>query len=547
MTPKYSQWLPLSEEQPKNFPDLQRLLNFHRNYEAIPSLNYGDHGLHAAIERIISAIKNHERIALYADYDVDGTMSCVSWIWFFRAIGYKNFIHYIPCRFKEGYGLNLKAIQHLVEQEKAQLVITMDTGITANEEAAYCRERGVGFICTDHHKIQPEKMPDCLIVNPKMHPDPAYQELCGCGVTFVVLRKISEQIPVAPKIWTDLLALTGIATICDVVPLNAVNHQLAKRGVDALLKSDRPVLKALLQAASVESHADEQDIGFRIGPRINAVGRLEHADIVVKAFVSDDYVELVQKMSVCNERRKQIQQQIVKEAYEEAKKHPDDPILFLGGSWHPGVVGIAASKVAESFWRPTWLFDRGEAICKGSARSIEGFDVTDCMGAAKSFYTKFGGHRAAGGFSFDPKHEKEIKEAMLVHAQKVRSEHPELWVSSRRFDCYLPSNLLNLELCESLAEMRPFGHGFSEPVFALRGHASEVSYYRDKQTNLPKHTALVFQPNGGGSTQKIMYFNEVLSSELEGLELEALCTASKNRFKGRSSLSLIGVDIRVMH
>src|SRR5690606_12030796 len=142
---------------------------------------------------------------------------------------------YIPCRFKEGYGLNLKAIEYLISEEKAELIITMDTGITANAEAAYCRERGVEFICTDHHKIQPEKMPDCVILNPKMHPDEMYQELCGCGITFVLLRRLAENFSVPAGLWGDLLALAGMATICDVVPLNGVNHKLARLGVNALL------------------------------------------------------------------------------------------------------------------------------------------------------------------------------------------------------------------------------------------------------------------------------------------------------------------------
>jgi single-stranded-DNA-specific exonuclease len=184
-------------------------------------------------------MRQTQKLALYADYDVDGTMSCVSWIWFFEAIGFKNYIHYIPCRFKEGYGVNLSAIKHLVESERAQVVITMDTGITANEEARWCKEQGVTFICTDHHKVQPEKMPDSLILNPKMHPDAIYQELCGCGITFVLLRKIAQHltdIKIPDHIWTDILALTGMATICDVVPLNGVNHKLARMGVDALKK-----------------------------------------------------------------------------------------------------------------------------------------------------------------------------------------------------------------------------------------------------------------------------------------------------------------------
>src|SRR5690606_4635275 len=143
----------------------------------------------------------------------------------------------IPDRMTEGYGVHLKALQHLVENEHCDMIITMDTGITANAEARYCRENGIIFICTDHHKVQPDKMPDSIILNPKFHPHPDYQELCGCGITFVLLRRLGETFPVSSTVWNDILALVGMATICDVVPLNGVNHRLARLGVEALMRS----------------------------------------------------------------------------------------------------------------------------------------------------------------------------------------------------------------------------------------------------------------------------------------------------------------------
>ena len=189
----YKHWHMRSDKRPANTNELQDAIFQHRRFEPIDKLEYGDHGLHAAAELILDAIKQGKKIALYADYDVDGTMSCVSWLWFLRAIGHDQVLHHIPCRFSEGYGLNMQAIKKLIHEDGAELIITMDTGITANAEAAYCKSQNVDFICTDHHKIQPEKMPDCVILNPKTNPDPIYQELCGCGITFVLLRFLGKE------------------------------------------------------------------------------------------------------------------------------------------------------------------------------------------------------------------------------------------------------------------------------------------------------------------------------------------------------------------
>ena len=515
------------------------MLYQNRKFHAIDRLDYGDHGLEQAFRTIAHAIQNKKRIALYADYDVDGTMSCVSWIWFLRGIGYSNFTHYIPDRFKEGYGVNLLAIQHLVNEQKADLVITMDTGITANEEARWCRERGVEFICTDHHKIQAEKMPDCIILNPKLHPESRYQELCGCGITFVLLRKLGKVFPVPESLWNDILALTGMATICDVVPLNNVNHKLVQHGVQALWKSQRPVLRRLLQACAVDSETfDERDLGFRLGPRINAVGRLDHADKVVEAFIGEQIDPLIRYMNVCNEKRKKLQAHIVEEATAQAEEFRDDPLLFLGGDWHQGVVGIAASKIAERFWKPTWLFQRQD-LCKGSARSLPVFDVTDAMASVeKGRFLKFGGHRAAGGFSFQAENESAIREQLNAYARQFRAAQPQIWESAIHYDCELPLHLTDVNLMEHLSPLRPFGHGFEEPIFKIRSRIANVRFYNDKETGKPKHTA-VFLEEGG---KKVMFFNEV-HTELKNLrQADFLVTGSLQNWQGQAQLSLIGQD-----
>ena len=541
---KFQHWIARTPSRPASYADFAQILLKNRHFEPLEKLEYGDHGLEQAVACLTDAIRNRKRIALYADYDVDGTMSCVSWVWFLRGIGFSNFVTYIPCRFKEGYGVNLNAVKHLIEVEKVDVIVTMDTGITANEEAKYCREKGVQFLCTDHHQIQPEKMPDCITLNPKQHPDLSYQELCGCGITFVLLRRLAETFPVPTELWTDLLALAGMATICDVVPLNRVNHKLARMGVSALLRSQRPVLRRLREAASLQEGLDEQDVGFRLGPRINAVGRLGHAEQVVQAFISECPDDLVAHMGKCNEERKTIQKQIVREALLLGADAPEDPVLFLGGDWHPGVVGIAASRVAETFWRPAWLFQRKDGIGKGSARSISGFDVTQAMASCGHLFLKFGGHRAAGGFSFELEKEDQIRQALLEYARAARATSPTLWESRVEFDCTLPLELARVELAEEIDRWKPYGNSFEEPKFRIEGQVLGVQYYNDKATGQPKHTAVQLG-EAGKFSRKVLFFNEVLESLAAQDRAAFIVSARKDTFRGNAQLTLIAHDYEI--
>lgn len=541
MGQRFKQWNPRTKESPKNFQELAAIVRQNRGFSHIDQLKYGDYGLDSAFKTILASIRSNKRIALYADYDVDGTMSCISWIWFFQSINFDNFIYYIPDRFQEGYGVNLDAVKHLVLEKKADTIITMDTGITANQEAQWCKDHGVQFICTDHHKIQASKMPDCIILNPKLHPDPLYQELCGCGITFVLLRKLGEVLNPPSHVWTDILALTGMATICDVVPLNGVNHKLAQLGVQALLRSKRKVFKDLLKAASINNrYMDERDVGFRLGPRINAVGRLEHAKQVISAFVDNDSDSLIHHMGICNERRKSIQNGIVAEARELARKSQDLPILFLGGDWHQGVVGIAASKIAEEFWKPVLLYHKTADLCKGSARSIPHVDIMDGISVAGEFFKKFGGHSAAAGFSFDAANEDKIRETLTGYGKQLQKTRPSLWESSIEYDCFLPESLLNLSLTSCLDEMRPFGHCFEEPLFLIEAPILQSHFYKDKKTGEDRHTAVEISYQN--ERYKIMFFNEVYRDFPQAKKAKFLVNASRNVWNGKTSLSLTGCD-----
>jgi single-stranded-DNA-specific exonuclease len=298
----------------------------------------------------------------------------------------------------------------------------------------------------------------------------------------------------------------------------------------------------LLAASATDAEGlDESHVGFRLGPRINAVGRLEHADLVVKAFVDEDPQPLIEKMGECNLERKRIQEHILREAREQARAAPSDAILFLGGDWHPGVVGIAASRIAEEFWRPTWLFQRQEGVCKGSARSIPGFDVTDAMASAGELFRKFGGHAFAGGFTFDPAQESALRDRLQAFASRLRQEKPQLWESRILYDCRLPMELASLELADALSQLKPFGNGFEEPRFYVDAEIASVEFYYDKSRTERKHTAVNLR-QGPYGIQKVMFFNEVLDELSDQPRARFVVSATRNVFRGRASLSLIGHD-----
>ncbi len=290
---------------------------------------------------------------------------------------------------------------------------------------------------------------------------------------------------------------------------------------------------------------DEKDVGFRLGPRINAVGRLQHASKVVEAFIHEEPEPLIEYMHSCNEKRKQIQAGIVEEARALAAQQSDAPILFLGGDWHPGVVGIAASKIAEEFWRPVWLFQRKEGLAKGSARSIPGFNVTTAMTHAGGLFIKFGGHAAAGGFSFDLQKEDQIKQKIIEYASQVKSANEQLWQSQIEYDCSLPLGLTDLRLSEILDNLKPFGHGFEEPRFCLEAEIEDVRFYKDKITGAPKHTAVQIK-GPAGKSQKVMFFNDVHEELLGAHSAKFLVSASKNHWRGVTSLSLMASDFELI-
>jgi len=352
-----------------------------------------------AVNRIHEAIKSEERILVFGDYDADGVTSTSLMYMTLKLLG-ANVGFYVPNRFTEGYGPNEKAFRHAAEEE-ISLIITVDTGISAIHEADVAKELNIDLIITDHHE-PPPSIPDAFaVINPKQQ-DCSYpnENLAGVGVAFKVSQALMDRIP------EEFYDLVAIGTIADLVSLQGENRFLAMKGIQSLGRSQRPGLKALLEiAGSNGQDITEEQIGFLIGPRLNAAGRLDSADPAIELLITEDLLEaeeLAQMIDDLNKERQQIVKDIAKEAEEQVEKNGIPPVIIVGDyGWNAGVIGIVASRLVEKYYRPTIVmsFDEESGLAKGSARSIEGFDLFQSLSKCREWLPHFGGHQMAAGLT----------------------------------------------------------------------------------------------------------------------------------------------------
>ena len=415
--------------------------------------------MHAACERIRTAVAAGTRICVHGDYDVDGICATALAVLTLRELAADVSWH-LPSRFDEGYGVSAATIGRLAGDDVG-LVLTVDCGITAVHEVAEAKALGLDVIVTDHHRPG-ETLPACPIVatRPSNYPFP---ELCGTGV----MLKLAEALGVDSTRRLDLVAL---ATIADVVPLVDENRALASAGLLALARTQSPGLQALMAAAGVDPAAvDAGAVGFRLAPRINAAGRLGHPRIALDLLLTEDRDEakrLAGELERLNRDRQAVEERIVREAlarvqeWPEAKQRRRGYVLADEG-WHEGVIGIVASRLVERFHRPVVLIAGGEDAWKGSGRSIPSFDLHAALGASSAHLERYGGHRAAAGLSIRPDQIDAFADAFAGEADATVSD--EELVSVTAVDAILPRGTkLTLDLCAELARLAPFGLGNPE-------------------------------------------------------------------------------------
>jgi single-stranded-DNA-specific exonuclease len=426
--------------------------------------------MRAACERIHAAIADGRRICVHGDYDVDGISATTLAVLLLRELGAEVDWH-LPSRFDEGYGLSSATIARLAD-EGYGLVITVDCGITALTEVAEAKARGLEVIVTDHHRPGAQ-LPDCPVVatRPSGYPFP---ELCGTGVVYKLGQALFGVDSEIPKRHLDLVAL---ATIADVVPLVDENRSLAIAGLRALARTQKPGLQALMRAAGVDpATVDAGACGFRLGPRINAAGRLGHPRSALDLLLTDDPVEakrLANELEDLNRERQAVEARIFREAAAQVEEWPEEhrrrhAYVVAGEGWHEGVIGIVASRLVERFNRPVVLIAGTDGDWKGSGRSIPSFDLHGGLAACAELLGRWGGHRAAAGLSIKPENVDAFARAFAEHAAGLLVEEDLQPVT--RIDAVVPRGTrLTLDLCAELARLAPFGLGNPEITLLAPG------------------------------------------------------------------------------
>jgi single-stranded-DNA-specific exonuclease len=413
-----------------------------------------------ACERIRAAIDAGTRICVHGDYDVDGICATALAVLTLRELGAEVEWH-LPSRFDEGYGLNSTTIARLAEAG-CGLVLTVDCGVTAAREVAEARDLGVEVIVTDHHRPSDE-LPGCplVVTRPSEYPFP---ELCGTGVVLKLAQALLGPGSEAARRHLDLVAL---ATIADVVPLVDENRSLALAGLRALARTQKPGLRALMEAARVDPAAlDAGTVSFRLAPRINAAGRLGHPAAALELILTDDprtATELARELEGLNRERQIVEDRIVRSAVAQVDAWPEPArrrraYVLADEGWHEGVVGIVASRLVERFHRPVVLIAGGDEEWKGSGRSIPSFDLHAALSGCAAHLERFGGHRAAAGLSIRPERIEAFAEAFAAEGERELTEDDLRPLTV--IDAVLPRGTnLTLDLCAELGRLAPFGLG----------------------------------------------------------------------------------------
>ena len=528
------------------------------------------------VERIKKALDNKERIAVYGDYDVDGVTSVCTLYLYLKSKG-ANVEYYIPNRSGEGYGVSVPAIDAFAENGTT-LIITVDTGITANDEVAYAKEKGIDFLITDHHECRSDLPEAVAVINPH-RPDCKYpfKEFAGVGVVFKLICAYEEFITgdsrmnSTLRIIKEYADLVAIGTIADVMPIKEENRIIVKYGLSMIENTNRVGLSALIDVSSnkIDSRRSERFekgrkarrtkvsssfIGFTLAPRINAAGRVRSATLAVELFLSDNYSEAVriaEQLCAANKERQAEENKIMQQAYEKIEQLDinKNPVIVLDADdWHHGVIGIVSSRITEKYSRPSILvsfegndadMDTLENVGKGSGRSIKGMNLVDALCYCSDQLVKFGGHELAAGLSVTRENLPLFVEKINEFARANLSEKD--MVPTVEADCEIDFTDATLALADSLQLLEPFGVGNPVPQFVMRGvTVSEITGVSDN-----KHTR--FTLTDGKTSISAMYFSNSPASLgiYNGDKVDILFNVSVNEWQDRKSVQLIIRDIKV--
>lgn len=429
-------------------------------------------GMAQAVERILKAIENKERILIFGDYDVDGTTSTAMLHLYFKALGLESLIH-IPDRVKEGYGISILGIDE-GKQYGATLLISIDCGITAVDQVEYARRNGIDVIICDHHEPGAE-LPKALAVLDPLIPSNKYpfKNLCGCGVGFKLIQAIESRRHMENKAET-FIDFATLATTADIVPLIGENRILTKIGLQQINTNPRPGIRALIETSGTElGKISTGQIVFVLAPRINAVGRMGDATRAVRLLTSEnnaEALELAQILETENRNRRKIDEDTFLKAQELVESYLDievgPAIVLHNEEWHPGVIGIVASRLVEKYYRPTVMLTTVDGVAKGSARSIVGFDIHQALKRVENKLLQFGGHKYAAGLSVALDKVDEFREAFNAVVDELMTD--DIRTPEIRIDTEIALGDLNPRFLKILKEFAPYGPSNMRPVFLTK-------------------------------------------------------------------------------
>ena len=426
-----------------------------------------------AVARLVLARQHQEKVVIYGDYDIDGLSATALLLDAFHSFGFQHLDAFIPNRFVEGYGMTIGAVDK-VRDMGAQLIVTVDCGSLCHTEIAYAAELGIDTVVTDHHNIAPTRPPAVATVNPKYadHEYP-FRDLCGAGVAFKLVQALQTRLDGLPdghEKW--LLDLVALGTVCDIVTLADENRANVYWGLEVLKKQRRTGLKALMAVSGIEPEiVNARHLGFGLGPRMNAAGRLDTAQHSLDMLTATDGIEALaasEKLEAFNVERRSIQDEIFKQACEQADVMADDRVLVVASEgWNHGVIGIVASKLVETYKKPVFIIGIRGDTATGSARSFGDFSAADAVRAADDIILRGGGHSAAAGVTLEaaqiPAFRRRVNEFYdslnLINQTSFLQPHADVEIKDFAE--------ITEELVEQIARMEPFGNGNPEPILKI--------------------------------------------------------------------------------
>ncbi len=461
----------------------------------------------AAVSRVLAALDQHERIVLFGDYDVDGVTSLALLDEMLRAYGPAPAGElFLPLRIEEGYGLSRESVERCLEQHQPQLLIAVDCGTSSVNEVAVLNERGVDVIVLDHHEAKAQ-LPGCIaIVNPKLA-ECGFEYLCSVGIVFKLCHALLKTRPLPGFDLKSKLDLVALGTVADIVPLRGENRVLVQRGAIEIARTSRIGLQKLMQISGVRPPILTDDIGYRLGPRLNAAGRLSTAEKSLRLLLTQDESEaaiLAAELDRQNRERQDVEMQIFAAATEKIDNEFDasrDAAIVSGArGWHPGVLGIVASRLARKYHRPAIVigFD-DNGIGKGSGRSIDGLNLVEALNRCAASLDKYGGHEMAAGLALCEENFDRFAEAFRSTARELLSD--EALQPCIRLDHELPFTEIDVEFLRWHEMLQPFGNGNPQPLFFAR----EVEPVVPPRVVKEKH--LIFRLRQGDRHRRAVYFD----------------------------------------